>query len=104
MKYHHGLDAAVAGISAEQAQDKANHKKEEANKVNKKEDKKRKDTDEFDMKQTAAMPSLSNTMAKFSNREATVPKEFDNMNNGTIVDIMDSSAVVTFRIFLYGTL
>ena len=34
------------------------------------------------------MPSLSNTMAKFSNGEATVPKDFDNMNNGNLVDII----------------
>ena len=40
------------------------------------------------MKQTEDMPSLSTAMAKFSTGEATVPKYFDKMNNGTLVDII----------------
>ena len=91
MKDHHKLAAAVADIYAEQAQDKENCKKEEFNKYNAKEYKKRKDTAEFDMKRTAVMPSLSTATAKFSNGEATVPKDFDKMNNGTLVDNISSS-------------
>ena len=40
------------------------------------------------MKQTAAMPSISTTMAKFSTSKAIAPKNFNKMKNGTLVDII----------------
>ena len=40
------------------------------------------------MKWTADIPSLSTTKANFSTGEATVPKNFDKTNNGTLVDII----------------
>ena len=46
-KDHHKLAAAVDDISADQAQYKANYKKESANKVKANEDKERKVTDEL---------------------------------------------------------
>ena len=88
MKDHYKLAAAVADISAEQSQDKINRKKEEYNKVKAKKYKKRKDTAEFEMNQTATMPSLLIIMAKFRTGKATVSKDFDKMNNGTLVGII----------------
>ena len=66
MKDHNELASAVADISAEQSQYEANLKKEAVNKFKAKSYKKRKDTTEFYIKKNADMPSLSNTMDKFS--------------------------------------
>ena len=50
--------------SPEKVQDKANHKKEAANKFMAKAYKKRKGTPKFYMKRAAAMPSISTTTAE----------------------------------------
>ena len=46
------------------------------------------DTAEFNMKRTEAMTIISTITAKFSTGEATAPKDFYKMNNGTLVDII----------------
>ena len=65
IKDNHDLADAVSGISSDKDQDKVSCKNETSNIAREKEDKKRNDNYKFDTKRTAAMPSISTTMAKF---------------------------------------